>query len=253
MKRRVAALLAAVLLLSPWLSRAADAPARKGNVVYAGATGSIGRLALPMLKQTGYTVRAITRNPARAATAYGTDYQWVFGDVRDPEEMNRLLKGADFVVCSISYTGFEGPDSPQFVDYMGVRKLVDAAKLNAVKQFVLVSAGNAGPLRDHRQNPRFGYVAYWKTKGEDYLKKSGVPFTIVGPTGFVDGPGGVQGIRLAPRTEYRMGTITRADVAAVTVASVGNPDAVGKSFFIESNAGLKPCGWRGAFRAIQPE
>jgi len=50
-----------------------------------------------------------------------------------------------------------------------------------------------------------------------------------------------------------MGTITRADVAAVTVASVGNPDAVGKSFFIESNAGVKPGAWRGAFRAIQPE
>jgi uncharacterized protein YbjT (DUF2867 family) len=244
----------AALMLGVSLGAAsAEAPGPKGNVVYAGATGSIGRIAIRLLHDQGYTVRAITRNPARAARTYGTDYQWVYGDVRDPDDMARLVKGADYVVCSISYTEFEGPESPQFVDYMGVRNLVDAARANGVKQLVVVSAGNAGPLRDHRQNPRFGYVAYWKTKGEDYLKKSGVPFTIVGPTGFVNGPGGVKGIRLAPRTEYRMGTITREDVAAVTVASVGNTDAVGKSLFIENNADVPPGAWRDAFRSVAPE
>ena len=165
----------------------------------------------------------------------------------------RATRGADVVICSISYAEFEGPESPQFIDYMGVRNLVDAAKANHVRQFVLVSAGNAGPLRDHRQNPRFGYVAYWKTKGEDYLKKSGLPFTSVGPTGFVDAPADAKGIHIAPRTEYRMGTIARADVAAVTVASVDNPDAIGKALFIENDAARKPGEWRGDFAAVKPE
>ena len=38
-----------------------------GKLVYAGATGSIGRLALPQLLEQGYSIRAITRNPARAS------------------------------------------------------------------------------------------------------------------------------------------------------------------------------------------
>jgi uncharacterized protein YbjT (DUF2867 family) len=253
MNRRALGLVATGLLLLGPAVQAADSPARKGNVVYAGATGSVGRIAIRMLTEQGYTVRAITRNPARAAKLYGDGYQWTYGDVRDPADMNRLLRGADYVVCSVSYTEFEGPNGPQFVDYMGVRNLTDAAQANGVKQMVVVSAGNAGPLRDHRQNPRFGYVAYWKTKGEDYLKKSGVPFTIVGPTGFVDGPGAVKGIRLAPRTEYRMGTITREDVALVTVGSVANPDAVGKSFFIENNADVNPGAWRQALKTLRSE
>jgi len=158
MKRRCVAM--ACLLALAALPAPQGRAERTGNVVYAGATGSIGRIAIRMLRDEGYTVRAITRNPARAARMFGTDYQWVYGDVRDPEEMVRLLNGADYVVCSVSYTEFEGPNSPQFVDYMGVRNLVDAAKANGVKQMVVVSAGSAGPLRDHRQNPRFGYVAY---------------------------------------------------------------------------------------------
>jgi uncharacterized protein YbjT (DUF2867 family) len=227
--------------------------ATQGNVVYAGATGSIGRIAIGLLRERGYRVRAVSRNPARAARVQGTGYQWVYGDVRDPDDMLRVTRGAEVVVCSISYKEFEGPESPQFIDYMGVRNLVDAAKANHARQFVLVSAGNAGPLRDHRQNPRFGYVAYWKTKGEEYLKKSGVPFTIVGPTGFVDGAADANGIRIAPRTEYRMGTIARADVAAVTVASVDNPDALGKALFIENDPAVKPGSWRGDFAAVKPE
>jgi uncharacterized protein YbjT (DUF2867 family) len=164
-----------------------------------------------------------------------------------------LLEGADYLVCSISYTEFEGPNGPQFVDYMGVRNLVDAAKENGIKHFVLVAAGNTGPYRDHTKNPRFGYVAYWKSKGEDYLKKSGVPFTIVGPTGFVHGEGGEIGIYLAGRDEYKMGTITRADVAAVTVATLNNPDAIGKSLFIENNSDVEPGAWKERIAGVKPE
>jgi uncharacterized protein YbjT (DUF2867 family) len=224
-----------------------------GKLVYAGASGSVGRLALPLLREQGYAIRAISRNPARAAKEHGTQYQWVYGDVRDPDQVQQLLAGAEFVVCSIGYTEFEGPNGPQFVDYMGVRNLVDAAKANGVKHFVLVSAGNIGPYRDHTQNPRFGYVAYWKDKSERYLKKSGLPFTIVGPTGFTDGAGGVTGILLTDRSKFDLATITRADVAAVTVASVNNPDAIGRSFYIKNDPSVKPGAWRNLLRSVAPE
>ncbi len=116
-----------------------------------------------------------------------------------------------------------------------------------------ISEGSSGPLRDHTQNPRFGYVAYWKTKGEDYLKASGIPFTIVGPTGFVDGPGGELGIRIVSRTEYKMDTIRRSDVAAVTVEALNNPDAIGKSFFVENSEAGDKDAWSNMFKLLQPE
>jgi uncharacterized protein YbjT (DUF2867 family) len=244
-----ALLLALMAIVNP----AAAADPGKGTVFYAGATGSIGRIAVGLLREQGYSVRGLTRNPARAERLYGDDVEWVRGDVREPTQMTELMRGADVVVCSISYTEFEGPNSPQFVDYMGVRNLVDAAKANGVRQLVLVSAGSAGPWRDHTRNPRFGYVAYWKTKGEDYLKQSGVPFTIIGPTGFVDGAGDELGIRLTSRAEYGMGMIRRADVAAVTIGAIGNPGALGKAVFIENSAELSPNTWRDEFANVAPE
>jgi nucleoside-diphosphate-sugar epimerase len=136
---------------------------------------------------------------------------------------------------------------------MGVRNLVDAAKANHVRHFVLVSAGNVGPYRDHTQNPRFGYVAYWKTKGENYLKASEVPFTIVGPSGFTDGPAGALGLRLAPRSEFEMTLIRREDIAVVTAAMLNNPAAFGKAMFIDNNANFDTMSWRAKIADIKPE
>jgi uncharacterized protein YbjT (DUF2867 family) len=245
--------IAAAWLPGSMVTVATAADTAPGKLVYVGGTGSVGRHALPMLRERGYSIRAITRNPARAVARYGDDYQWMHGDVRDPEQMAELLAGADYVMCSIGYTEFEGPNGPQFVDYMGVRNLVDAARAGGVKHFVLVAAGNTGPQADHTLNPRFGYVAYWKNKGENYLKQSGVPFTIVGPTGFVDGEGGTTGIYLAGRDEYHMATIRRADVAAVAVGTLNNPDAIGKSLFIKNDESVEVGAWRERIGGIAPE
>ena len=72
------------------------------TVVYAGATGSIGRIATRMLTDQGFAVRGITRNPDRARERYGDAVDWVYGDVRDPDMLVTLMEGADIVICSIS-------------------------------------------------------------------------------------------------------------------------------------------------------
>jgi uncharacterized protein YbjT (DUF2867 family) len=225
----------------------------KGTVLVAGATGSIGRIVIKLLKQDGYTVRGLTRNAALAAETYGNDYEWVQADVRHPAQLVPALKGVDWIICSVGYTEFEGPNSAQFVDYMGVRNLVDIASFYRVKHFVLVSASSAGPYRDHTQNPRFGYVAYWKTKGENHLKNSGLSFTIVGPGGYMDAPAGATGVRVFPRSEFSMGYIGREDVAAVVVASLTDPDARNKAFAVQMDKSLPPGVWRDSFSTLQPE
>jgi uncharacterized protein YbjT (DUF2867 family) len=136
---------------------------------------------------------------------------------------------------------------------MGVRNLVEAAAEQGVKHFVLVSASSAGPYRDHRQNPRFGYVAYWKTKAEQILKDSGMSFTIVGPGGYLDEPGEVKGVRIFPRSDFSMGYISREDVASIVVASLTDPAARGKAFAAQYDESVKPGAWRNSFGTLQPE
>ena len=243
-------ILAIVLLLNAWPAGAEDG---NGTVLVAGATGSIGRIVIGMLKDQGFAVRGMTRNPEQAAERYGDGIEWVRGDVRDPAELEPVMNGVDRLICSIGYTEFEGPNGPQFVDYMGVRNLVDAASRQGVKHFVLVSASSAGPYRDHAQNPRFGYVAYWKTKGEQYLKDSGLSFTIVGPGGYLDEPGGEKGVRIFSRAEFSMGYISREDVAAIVVAALTDPDARNKAFAAQYDESVEPGSWREAFSTLQPE
>jgi len=223
------------------------------TVLVAGATGSIGRIVIGLLKEQGFQVRAMSRDPQAAAQRFGDGYEWVQGDVRDPAQMQALMQGVDRVICSIGYTEFEGSNGPQFVDYMGVRNLVDAAAEHDVQHFVLISASSAGPWRDHTQNPRFGYVAYWKTKGENHLKASGVPFSIVGPGGFLNEPGGTKGVRIFSREEFRMGYIGREDVAAIAVASLTDPAARNKAFAAQYDDAVAPGEWRGMFTLIRAE
>lgn len=231
----------------------ATAEDTKGTVLVAGATGSIGRIVVGLLNDEGFAVRGMTRNPEEAAEKYGSDYDWVRADVRDPADLVPVMDGVDWVICSIGYTEFEGPNSAQFVDYMGVRNLVEAAAAQGVRHFVLVSASSAGPYRDHKQNPRFGYVAYWKTKAEQILKDSGLSFTIVGPGGYLDEPGGVKGVRIFPRSDFTMGYISREDVAAIVVASLTDPAARGKAFAAQYDDSVEPGAWRDSFEALQPE
>jgi uncharacterized protein YbjT (DUF2867 family) len=239
--------------LLPFNATAENKSKSKGRVLVAGATGSIGRRVSRLLFDDGYEIKAITRDPKKAVQQYGQDYQWVAGDVRDPEAMEKLAEDVDFVVCMIGYTEFEGPNGPQFVDYMGVRNLVDAAAKHKIKHFVLLSSGNIGPYRDHTQNPRFGYVAYWKNKGEEWLKKSGVPFSIVGPSGFTDGPPAELGLRLAPRSEFAMTLIRRDDIARVVAYMVNRPDAMGKAVFIDNHTGSDTTSWKQTLKKVKPE
>jgi len=252
MKRSTLALPTVVAALTLFFDISA-AEDKQGTVLVAGATGSIGSIVIGLLKEEGFDVRGMTRNPEQAAKRFGGDYNWVRADVRDPADLVPVMDGADWVICSIGYTEFEGGNSAQFVDYMGVRNLVEAAAEQGVQHFVLVSASSAGPYRDHRQNPRFGYVAYWKTKGEQILKDSGLSFTIVGPGGYLDEPGGVKGVRIFPRSDFSMGYISREDVAAIVVASLTDPAARGKAFAAQYDDSAEPGAWRDSFGTLQPE
>lgn len=223
-------------------------------VVVFGATGRTGRLVLEELRrQPGWAVRAVARDPARAAAAgLGPLAQWVPGDVTRPDSLPAALRGARFVICTVGGTERSGPNSPEFVDYGGVRNLADAARAAGVRQLVLVSSmgvESGGGVVGWVLNLLSGDALDWKLKGENYLRASGVPYTIVRPGGLTDKAGGTTGIRFQQGDEG-MGSITRADVAAVVVASLGEPEALGKTFEIRADDALPPTAWRQSFRGL---
>jgi uncharacterized protein YbjT (DUF2867 family) len=226
--------------LLPMLASAAD-PAR---VLVAGATGRTGGYIIRELRDAGYQVRAMTRDPARAAERLGDDWDWVQADVREPSDLTAAMQDVDFLVCSIGARSRSGPDGPEFVDYGGVRNLVDAAVEAGVRHFVLISSAAAGPHRKRSRMATTGDIRYWKTRGEDHLKLSGLDYTIIGPGGLMNVSGGATGTRVLARRDYGVGRIAMGEVARIAVHALTDPDARNKSFAAIEDDDIAPGAWR---------
>lgn len=238
------------------LTGALDKPRGGGPalVLVAGATGRTGRLVLEQLRRDPrYAIRPMARDVAAARRTVGGEYAWVQADVTKPKSLGPALAGVSLVVVTVGATERSGPNSPEFVDYGGVRNLTDAARAAGVRHLVLESsagAGSGGGVTGLLLNLLSGDALTWKAKGEAHLRASGLPYTIVRPGGLTDEPGGKAGIALLQGDE-ESGRIPRADVAAVLVAALDNPAAVRKTFEVVTNADAPPGAWRNGFTALK--
>jgi uncharacterized protein YbjT (DUF2867 family) len=208
----------------------------------AGGSGRAGIEVVRALQKAGFQVRASTRNAQRAAARYPDVKNWVEVNAHDPARLNAAVIGSDIVISTLGHADFIGPAAPQFVGYLAVRNIIEAAIAAKAKHVILITSSTAGHARgvDHRQEPRFGFVLYWKTKAEDFLMESGLPYTIVGPGGLADEflvrlraieppPPAGWGVKIMPRPEYARDFIDRAGVAAVVLEAIRNPAARGKA------------------------
>lgn len=217
-------------------------------LLVAGASGKTGRLVLEQAVKAGVRVRGMARDPVKAKAEIPGRFEWVAGDVRDPASLTAAMAGVNYVVSSIGATERSGPNSPEFVDYGGVKNLVDAAKAAGASQFILVSstgAGGGGGASGWLLNKvLMPGILEWKAKGEGYLRASGLAYTILRPAALTDDAGGQHGIRFTQGDTMGGGTIARADVAAVAVAVLGNPAATGKTFELASDDAADSGAWR---------
>lgn len=244
-----------VALINPisGLAKSADNAKRQGVVLVIGATGRSGPELLAALKAEGFSqIRALVRNKETARTKLDPTIDLVQGDVRDPASLDDAMKGVAFIVSALGTGAVRDPENtPEKVDFEGVRNIALAAKAARVSHYVqLSSLGVTNP--NHPLN-RFGRVMDWKLKGEEAIRRSGVPYTIVRPGGLMEGPGGATGIRVGQGDTIETGRITRADVARVCVKALVDPAAVGKTFEIVADESTQGVDWQTFFQKLKPD
>ena len=147
-------------------------------ILVAGGTGRLGSLVVSGLVRRGLKVRVLTRDLGRASHLVATGAEIVRGDVRERPSIERAMAGVDTVVSAVQ--GFAGPGrvSPASVDRDGNAHLIDAA-VGVDADVVLVSV--VGARSDH---PMELFRA--KHQAEQHLLASGVSWTVVRPTAFVE-------------------------------------------------------------------
>jgi len=148
-------------------------------ILISGGTGTLGTQVVRRLTARGLEVRILTRDPARARHLEGDLVEIMSGDVRDQHAVERAADGARTVISAIQ--GFAGTDpaGPRAVDRLGNGNLIRAARTGAVEHFILVSVQGAAP--DHPME-----LARMKYLAEEELKASGLGWTIIRPTAFME-------------------------------------------------------------------
>jgi len=214
-------------------------------VLVAGATGRTGQQLVRELNAAGFKVRALVRDPASARAILGDTVEYASGDVRQPATLGPALQGVRYAISSIGATRKDPANSPEFVDFQGIRNLADAAAAAKLDQLVIVSSAGV-TQKDHILNKMFDNVLVWKAKGEAAVRASGVPYTIVRPGGLTDKPGGQSGVRLE-QGDRGTGLIPRADVARVCVAALQSPGARNRTFEVYSAQTPPDVDWNALF------
>jgi uncharacterized protein YbjT (DUF2867 family) len=138
------------------------------NYLITGATGNIGSKVVERLLERGDRPRVLVRAAEKARSLYGDRVEIFVGDFADATAMTAALTGVDAFLLVSS------------VDDLGARDEVaaEAAKAAGVKHLVKISSiavpqNNIGTGR-------------WHAQGEAAVRASGVPFTFIRPSGFME-------------------------------------------------------------------
>ena len=148
-------------------------------ILVVGATGTLGRKVTRLLLQGGSQVRAMTRVISEADELKSLGARPVRADLRDPDSVEFAVRGARAVVAAAHSILGRRDSSSEIVDDIGHRTLIDLARKAGVEHFVYTSVVGASP--DHP-------IDFWRTKArvERYLEESGMAYTIIRPTAFMD-------------------------------------------------------------------
>ena len=199
------------------------------DVVVAGGHGKIGLRLLQLLADGGHRARGLIRNPDHARDLEEVGAEAVVCDIEALADISECCEGADAVVFAAGAGPGSGPERKRTVDYAGAVELIEAAKQNGIDRYLIVSAISVDRPEEWSDPMRPYYEA--KRDADQAVLESGLSYTIVRPGGLTDDPGtGL--VKVGANLER--GEIPREDVAAILLAALEAPSAVGKTFELVS-------------------
>jgi uncharacterized protein YbjT (DUF2867 family) len=190
-----------------------------------------------LLAARGDEVIGIIRNPVQAADLAQQGATALVLDLEkaDVDTLARELAGADAAVFAAGAGPGSGAARKDTVDRAAAELLVAAAETAGVRRYLLISSMGASDAPPAGTDEVFAAYLRAKAASENALRESDLDWTILRPGRLTDEPGTGM-VRLA-RT-VRRGSVSRDDVAAVLVALLDEPRAIGQT--LEVVAGEVP-------------
>jgi nucleoside-diphosphate-sugar epimerase len=111
------------------------------KILVTGATGKVGSRLTKRLAQRGDYVRALVRDPARAAFHREDRVEVAIGDLLDADSLAAAVRGVDAVVHCAAFFRGATPEQAHAVNDLGSQHLARAARAASVKRFIFTSTG----------------------------------------------------------------------------------------------------------------
>ena len=158
-------------------------------ILVTGGTGFVGSHLIRRMRKGGIAVRAVVRDPDKAAWLKDLGVDVVKGDISDKSSLDKAAEGMERVVHLVGIIQETARSTFRAVHVEGTRNMLEAARKTGVRHFFYQSALGTRPGAPS---------AYHKTKweAEELVRASGIPFTILRPS-LIYGPGDQFTIRLA--------------------------------------------------------
>lgn len=193
--------------------------ANVGKVLVTGATGNTGSILVPGLREAGVEVRALVRDESKAQPLEQIGVEIVLGDLDRPETIAPAVDGVD----KIYLLTWNGPTQEQ-----QAKNVINAA----------AEAGNPHIVRHSMWGSEKSRIVQQGYRVEQALKSSGLPWTLLKPTFFM------QNTMMAAQTiasdgviywdmdDGRLGMIDLRDIADSALALLTGSGHEGKSYIL---------------------
>ncbi|CAN5702203.1 SDR family oxidoreductase [soil metagenome] len=200
------------------------------QIFLAGASRGVGREIAKQLVARGHQVIALLRSDQAKAELTAMGLTVVKGDALEAAAMIEAIAAhnPDTVISTI---GGLPEDGSTRADFLGNKHLIDGAVAAQVKRFILISSigsGDSAQALPPNVLEVLGAVLKEKAQAEDYLRESGLAYTVIRPGGLLSES--ATGEEVLTEDITVAGSIPRAAVASLAVRCLESDRAVNKTF-----------------------
>ncbi len=213
------------------LASAQTASSNLSYLVFGGRKGT-GLEVIKVLRARGERVTAVIRpesmTPEKTShlTELGVDL--ITGDATSRDDIDDVFAAGDYIAV-VSTIGCFSCEPP--ADFIGNRVITDASRRAGVTRVLQVSsigAGNSESTAPWASRKALEKILPLKSKAEDYLRTSGLEYTIVRPGGLKNGT--ANGFGYLSDDVEAFGFIDRADLARLIVGALDDDTSIGKTY-----------------------
>jgi len=221
----------------------------EGKILIIGGTRGTGLETVKLLLTEGEDVTVMVRKTSNVGALNALGVRQVVGDAMIRSQVQAAVASDTYrtIISALGTSASDLPASRNFFtslvkgqvvmdpnkrpDWIGNRHVIDAAKASGVERFILITVIGAGTsyegLPAMARRGRMESVPL-KTKAEDYLRESGLDYTIIRPGGLTNGP--ILGAAKLTEDPKAFSFIGRGDTAALTLEAFGNDKTIGKTY-----------------------